>query len=149
MRGPYRRRRIHSPPRFGHFKPAGVPKRHLGRVELSVDEFEAIRLVDHQQLEHLEASEKMGISRPTLTRLIEKARHKVAEAIIEGKEIVIEGGNVLFEETLHRCGDCGEVTPHPVDEEADHCPDCGSQNVEDLAPRFLGRHRGWRRGRDR
>ncbi|UCG51440.1 MAG: DUF134 domain-containing protein [Candidatus Latescibacterota bacterium] len=148
MRGSYRKRRIQLPPRFGHFKPAGVPKRFLEKIDLTVDEFEAIRLADYEQLEHLEASEKMNISRPTFTRLIEKARGKVAAAIIEGKELVIEGGNIDFVNTLHHCRECGEVSPRSVDEDAEDCPDCGSPNVEDLAWHFSGRHRG-RRGRIR
>ena len=148
MRGPYRRRRIHLPPRFGHFKPAGVPARMLERVDLTLDEYEAIRLADHEGLEHLQASERMKISRPTFTRLIEKARHKVAEALIEGKELVFMGGNVDLVETLHQCTDCGEVEPKPVDQGTENCPDCGSENVEDLAPRRLGGGRR-RRGRGR
>jgi len=141
MRGPYRRRRIYLPPRFGHFKPAGVPARMLERVDLTLDEYEAIRLADHEGLEHLQASKKMQISRPTFTRLIEKARHKVAEALIEGKELIFEGGNVDLVATLHHCTDCGEVEPKPVDHGTENCPDCGSENVEDLAPLRLGRPR--------
>jgi predicted DNA-binding protein (UPF0251 family) len=133
------------PPRFGHFKPAGVPKRFLERVDLTVDEFEAIRLADYEQLEHLEASEKMNISRSTFTRLIDKARQKLASAIIEGKELVIDGGNVDFVNTLRECKDCGETSPGPADQDVGNCPDCGSPNVEDIARRFRGR-RG-RRGR--
>lgn len=139
MRGPYRKRRIELPPRFGHFKPAGMPKRFLQRVDLTVDEYEAIRLADYEQLEHLEASEKMNISRSTFTRLIERARQKVAAAIIEGKELVIDGGNVDYVNTLHHCRDCGETSPVPADEDTGNCADCGSPNVEDVATRFHGR----------
>ena len=156
MRGPYRRRRIHLPPRFGHFKPAGVPARLLTRTDLSLDEYEAIRLADYEGLEHLQVSDKMGISRPTFTRLIEKARHKVAEALIEGKELVFTGGNVDLVKTLHQCTDCGEVEPKPVDHGTENCPDCGSENVEDPAQLRLGagpqrkrRGRGQGQGRGR
>ena len=95
------------------------------------------------QLEHLEASERMNISRPTFTRLIEKARHKVAQAIVNGRELVIEGGNIDFVNTLHRCKDCGEITLQPFSEESKICPDCRSSNVENLAMNFMkrGRHR--------
>ena len=142
MRGPYRKRRIETPPRFGHFKPAGVPRRLLERVELSLDEYEAIRLADYEGLEHLQASERMDISRPTFTRLIEKARGKVAHAIVDGKEIVIDGGHVDFVNTLHHCKECDEVTRQPFGSESESCPDCGSDNVENLAMRFRGRGRG-------
>jgi predicted DNA-binding protein (UPF0251 family) len=113
----------------------------LSRTELTLDEYEAIRLADYEALEHLAASEKMKISRPTFTRLIEKARRKVAEALIEGKELVFEGGNVDLVNTLLQCSDCGEVEPQPAGGEPESCPDCGSENVEDLAERCLGRGR--------
>jgi predicted DNA-binding protein (UPF0251 family) len=119
----------------------------LQRTELTLDEYEAIRLADHEGLEHLAASEQMKISRPTFTRLIEKARHKVAEALIEGRELVFEGGNVDLVHTLLRCTDCGEVERKPVDEPLESCPDCGSENVEDLARRRVGGGSGSQGGR--
>jgi predicted DNA-binding protein (UPF0251 family) len=136
------------PPRFGHFKPAGVPRRLLKRIELTLDEYEAIRLADYDGLEHLEAAKKMDISRSTFTRLIEKARHKVAEVVIDGREMVIEGGHVDLVNTLLRCVDCGELSPGPLDLEAKKCGDCGSENVEDLAARSLGRGRRERKRPD-
>jgi len=141
MRRPYRKRRIHMPPRFGHFKPAGVPRRLLKRIELTLDEYEAIRLADYDGLEHLEASEKMSISRSTFTRLIERARHKMAEVLIDGREMVIEGGNIDFVNTLLRCVDCGEFMPGPLEPDVTRCRDCGSGNIEDLAVRSFGRGR--------
>ena len=147
MGRPHRKRRVDRPPRFVNFKPTGVPRRRLEKVELTLDEFEAIRLADYQELEHLEASQKMGISRPTFTRLIEKARRKVAQAIIDGKELIIEGGYFDFVNTIHQCADCGEASPQPFDEDAENCPDCGSENVENLAWRFMGRGRGRHRNK--
>ena len=89
----------------------------------------------------------MNISRPTFTRLIEKARRKVAQAIIDGKELIIEGGYFDFVNTIHQCADCGEASPQPFDEDAENCPDCGSENVENLAWRFMGRGRGRHRNK--
>jgi predicted DNA-binding protein (UPF0251 family) len=105
MRGPYRKRLVQKPPYFKNFKPSGIPKRMLKKIELTLDEYEAIRLADYLKLEHLEASEKMKISRPTFTRLIDRARQKVAFALIDGMELVIEGGNVDLKNTLYRCND--------------------------------------------
>ena len=143
MREPYRKRRINVPPRFNNFKPSGVPRRFLKVIDLTLDEYESLRLTDYLQLEHLEASEKMNISRPTFTRLIEKARHKVAQTIVNGRELIIGGGNIDFVNTLHRCRDCGEITLQSFSEESKICPDCGSSNVENLAMNFMkrGRHR--------
>ena len=147
MRGPYRKRRVQRPPQFSNFKPSGIPRKYLDSIELTVDEFEAIRLADYLQKEHAEAAEMMQISRPTFTRLIQQARRKLATAIIEGMELVIIGGNIDFEHTLYRCHDCGEVIQQPVDVSEEDCPGCGSKNVEDLARAIImgGHHRGGRR----
>jgi len=135
MREPYRRRRIDSPPRWTRFKPAGIPRRRLAQTILSVDEYEAIRLADHLGLEHLEASRLMGISRPTFTRVVEKARHKVAKSLVEGRELIISGGNFSLVRTLFRCRDCGDVTPGHSESKPAACPECESDDLEDLARR--------------
>lgn len=149
MRGPYRKRMILQPPQVKNFKPSGIPRRMLQTVILTIDEYEAIRLADHLGLEHQEAAEQMHISRPTFTRLIERARHKVATVLVEGKELVIEGGNVDFVRNLNYCRDCGET--FPSEKEAEQCPDCGSENIENLNRQFggfeQGRRRHGRRGR--
>ena len=138
MRKSYRKRRIHHPPYFKNFKPSGLPRKMLKKVNLTVDEYEAIRLADYNGLEHQQAAEQMKISRPTFTRLIEKARNIIARAIEDGMELVVEGGNIEFENTLSRCRDCGEEQISPYDEDLTDCPECGSGNVEDLALNFFG-----------
>ncbi|MDX9760344.1 MAG: DUF134 domain-containing protein [Bacteroidota bacterium] len=149
-------RRILTPPRFLHFKPVGVPRRQLDTVRVTVDEAEAIRLADHEGLDHQPASERMGISRSTFTRLLEAAHGKIARCIIEGCELVIEGGDVDFEHSLVRCKDCGveRITDaNPGDELTDEetpCGSCGSENTEDLARIALRGHlRGRGEGRNR
>ncbi len=62
-------------------------------VCLNVDEFEALRLKDFEGLEQTVAAESMGISQPTFHRIIESGRKKVADALINGKAIRIEGGD--------------------------------------------------------
>lgn len=132
MRGPYRKRRIENPPRFTQFRPSGVPKKKLDSVALTIGEYEAIRLADHENMDHQTAAKKMKISRPTFSRIVEKARSKVASAIIEGKQIVIAGGNIDFVNAMHRCRDCGQYTITPINVEMIDCEDCGSENLEDL-----------------
>ena len=133
MRSSYRKRRVDSPPRFYHFKPAGIPSRSLKSLILSVDEFEAIRLADYKNMEHQEASELMNISRPTFTRLIEKARQKIAKVLIEGSELLVEGGNIEFINNIYRCHKCGSVDKKPIDERMRRCPKCDSTEIDDLA----------------
>jgi predicted DNA-binding protein (UPF0251 family) len=109
----------------------------LKTVTLTVDEYEALRLADYLGLEHLQAAEKMVISRPTFTRLIEKARHKLALAIVDGMELVVEGGYFEFANTLHRCRDCGDEHIIPYKKNITDCPECGSENIEDIAQKFI------------
>ena len=78
------------------FKPAGVPARNMGQVNLTIEESEAIRLVDLQQLTQEEAAQKMNVSQPTLNRILVNARRKIADAIINGKMIIISGGNYRY-----------------------------------------------------
>ena len=137
MRGPYRKRLVQNIPNFKNFKPSGIPRKMLKKMELTLDEYEAIRLADYSKLEHLEASEKMKISRPTFTRLIDQARQKVATALIDGMELIIEGGNVDLKNTMYECLDCGDIQESPKEKQNDSCPDCGSINVEDKSKQFL------------
>ncbi|MBD3223569.1 MAG: DUF134 domain-containing protein [Caldithrix sp.] len=137
MRNAYRRRRVQTPPKYNNFKPSGVPRKLLSIITLTVDEYEAIRLADYEGMQHQEASEEMHISRPTFTRLIDKAHQKISIALTEGKELIIEGGNVDFDFNLYRCHDCGDLNQTDADELITACPDCGSVNLEDYA----GHHR--------
>jgi uncharacterized protein len=80
-------------PQATYFKPAGIKMRQLSEVVLSIEEFEAIRLKDFEDLSQEKAAKKMGISQPTFHRLILIARKKAADAIVNGKALKIEGGN--------------------------------------------------------
>jgi predicted DNA-binding protein (UPF0251 family) len=64
----------------------------LDEVVLTMDEFEAVRLKDYEDMEQTQAAKKMGISQPTFQRLYESARKKIADALVNGKAIRIEGG---------------------------------------------------------
>ena len=69
------------------------------QIILCVEELESIRLTDFEGLEQGEAAERMGISRGTFQRILYEARHKVAEALVLGASIVIDGGNYLVSST--------------------------------------------------
>ena len=77
------------------FKPAGVPARGLDWVVLPLDCFEAVRLVDYEGLDHEQAAERLGVSRPTVTRILQRARSTIARALISGSALAIEGGPVI------------------------------------------------------
>lgn len=88
-------RRIGFVPGTTYFKPAGVPLRTLAEVVVSLDELEALRLADLEGLYQEEAAGRMQVSRPTFARIVEAARRKVADALIHGKALRLEGGSVI------------------------------------------------------
>jgi predicted DNA-binding protein (UPF0251 family) len=127
MSRPKQCRRIQSPPLMSGFKPFGIPRSITGEVVLQYDEYEAIRLLDYEGLLQEEAAERMNVSRPTLTRIYAKARQTVAQAFVEGKSVVIEGGSVEFGGQRYRCRRCNRLMD---DNKTDHS--CGNRR----------RHRG-------
>ncbi|MEW6748531.1 MAG: DUF134 domain-containing protein [Candidatus Micrarchaeota archaeon] len=93
MPRPRKCRRVSEEPGITYFKPAGVPLRELSETRITVDELEALKLVDMSGMGQVDAAEKMRISQPTLNRLLGAARKKVAEALVGGQAIRIEGGD--------------------------------------------------------
>jgi predicted DNA-binding protein (UPF0251 family) len=78
------------------YKPQGIPMRDLESLVLSVEGLEALRLVDSERMQQVEASARMGVSRPTLSRILGEARTIVATALFEGKAIRVDGGEYLL-----------------------------------------------------
>jgi len=95
-------RRIGCLPQATFYKPRGIPLSVLQHVNLTVDELEAIRLADFEGLYQEQAAQKMNISRQTFGRIIESAHKKIADALVNGKALSIEGGPF-------------ELTPPPAD----------------------------------
>lgn len=132
MPRPKQERKICQPPLMKGFKPFGIPLNLLSSVTLLFDEYEAIRLLDYEGMNQEEAAAKLNVSRPTLTRIYEKARKTIAQALVEGKMIQIEGGNVQFEKQWYRCKRCYKL----VDGLENHvkCKNCKSFNNDELSP---------------
>jgi len=133
MPRPKKERCVDCPPRWNRFKPVGISTRLLEQIELQVDEFEAIRLADHEGLDHMHASRHMGISRSTFTRLIEQAHKKLAQFVLQGGELQVKGGNVQYRENLYHCTDCGIFLRRPYNEHLNECPECGSAKLVSFA----------------
>jgi len=93
---PCKLRKIGLNPNCAYFKPRGIPLINLEEVVLQKDALEAVRLVDLEGLYQDQTAEKMGVSRPTIGRMLEQARKTIADALINGKAIRIEGGNVTI-----------------------------------------------------
>jgi len=90
MPRPCKQRRVRGRPNSSYFKPAGIRMIDLDEVELSLSEFEAIRLIDYEGVSQTDAGIKMDISQPTLSRILSASRKKISDAIINGKAIKIE-----------------------------------------------------------
>jgi predicted DNA-binding protein (UPF0251 family) len=94
---PYSSRRIAGQPAAPIFAPIGPPLLELDEVVMSRDEFEAMRLADLDGLYQERAADQMKVSRTTFSRIIESAHQKIADAIVHGKALRIEGGPVQVE----------------------------------------------------
>ena len=124
MPRPQKQRCICSLPRAGGFTPQGCEA--SGSVNLTYDEYEAIRLLDHVQMTQEQCAERMGISRPTVTRIYDEARRKVADMLVNSRNLTISGGDVYV---------CPAMRPEC--EGVEHC--CHRERVQAT---------GWRKQRE-
>lgn len=130
MPRPKRNRTIVNPPLMDGFKPFGIPMKGLKSVTLLYEEYESLRLSDYEGLTQELSAEKMNISRPTFTRIYEKARRTIAKAFVEGKAIVIEGGNYQTENCWYKCEHCMKIDIRK--EESNSCIHCHSKTIQNL-----------------
>jgi len=142
MPRPRKIRRLFFQPNTTYFKPVGIPLKNLEEIILSFDELEAIRLIDGEEMGQIKAGKKMKISQSTLSRLLKIGRKKLAEAIVNGKAIRIQGGdfkvmnsndlkkrrmkNFIETETFCVCPKCNYKIEHKrgVPCAKIKCPDC-------------------------
>jgi len=150
---PVKWRRVAALPQVSYFKPA-APLPMLDEVCLSVEEVEALRLKDLVGLEQEACAQEMNVSRPTFQRILGSGRQKVADALVNGKAIKVEGGN--FELALRRfkCNDGHEWdVPFEIMVKTlpQRCPTCRTPDIMPLWPLGLVKAQGaWgrcRRGR--
>lgn len=92
MARPTKHRLIESVPESTYFKPRAIPLSELEEVILSLEELESLKLKFLGKLEQEKAAKKMNVSRTTFWRIYNKAGEKIADALINGKAIKIEGG---------------------------------------------------------
>lgn len=91
MPRPCKRRRVCVKPRYVEF--LSTESNSKETVNLTVDEFECLRLLDYEQITQEECAKKMNIARTTVTSIYQEARYKLMDAIINGKKVLISGGN--------------------------------------------------------
>ncbi|GFN22223.1 DUF134 domain-containing protein [Thermanaeromonas sp. C210] len=146
MPRPPKCRRVEFLPQTTYFKPAGVPLHELEEVTLAVEELEAIRLKDLEGLEQEDCAARMEVSRPTFFRILNSARAKIAEALINGKAIKVEGGCFRLSLGKVRCRFCGrEWAVNRGEEDVGvECPHCRRRFV--AGPLRRQCRRGWEEG---
>ena len=130
---PQKDRMVAFNPEISYFKPRGIPMFDLEEVRLTVDQREAIRLSDLLGMSHEEAGRRMGVSRATFGRIIQRARKAVADALINGKAINVEGGNYKIVSTVSSffCFNCKQGWEEPLGTGRPACcPACRENNFQ-------------------
>ena len=120
MARPAKKRRICRPPKFNCFTPIGkdIPD---GVVVLEVDEYECLRLIDYEGLTQSECAEQMNLVRTSVTGIYAKARQKIADSLVNGKELWIKGGSYeVCEGGLESC---------PSRKESEKCSQCSKEHT--------------------
>lgn len=141
-------RNVSCSPEKIYFKPRGVPVSILDEAVLTLDELESVRLADFEGKYQEQAAESMHVSRQTFGRILESARRKIADALINGKAIRVEGGVIKMAGTRKfKCHGCGHEWDLPYGTgRPDACPECGGQNIH-RNEQDRGPHRhGWKCG---
>ncbi|MPM34199.1 hypothetical protein SDC9_80781 [bioreactor metagenome] len=136
---PQKERRVEQLPPVTSYKPAGIPLRSVEEIVLTIEEMEAIRLSDVEQLDQTGAAGRMEISAPTFNRILNGAHRKIATALWQGYALRIDGGNFRV---AHQCKQgpryfiCHECEhswslPHGTGQSAKdlNCPSCQTANI--------------------
>lgn len=130
MTRPCKCRRISGQPRSFLFKPCGISFRELKETCLTLDELEAIRLADLEELYQEEAALRMNVSRQTFGNIIRSAHGKIADALVNAKSLRITGGVVQLDAQRFRCGRCRtRWTAGSDQEKAVTCPKCRGNGI--------------------
>ncbi|MCY6372238.1 DUF134 domain-containing protein [Clostridium ganghwense] len=130
MPRPPKFRRVMYLPRFRNFGPLELDSNDKDIIYMNIEEVESIRLMDLEGLDQIQCAEVMGIARSTFQRIYSSAKQKVADSLINGKRLKIEGGNYTLNKCKITCENCG----HEWEESTDNlnnitviCPSCGSK----------------------
>jgi predicted DNA-binding protein (UPF0251 family) len=146
MPRPRKHRRLTHEPQPAIYKPVGVPLKSLDCTVLLHEELESLRLADLEGCYQEEAAEQMGVSRSTFQRTVTEARRKVAQALVAGTALQIEGGTFRVAAIRWHCTDCGhnwEIEHGSGQGERELCPACGSRAIRER----VGRRRRRRHAR--
>ena len=105
MPRPRKTRRVCCLPKSNRFGPLDLPVEAKNFVNMTVDEYETIRLIDLEGFNQEECAEQMNVARTTVQGIYIEARKKMAESLVNGKVLLIEGGEYrLCDESGNGCG---------------------------------------------
>ncbi|MFB6342912.1 DUF134 domain-containing protein [Saccharicrinis sp. FJH62] len=133
MSRPKRLRKISNPPRIRGMNPFGYYGALKDPVQLYHEEYEAIRLLDYEGMNQEDAAKLMDVSRPTLTRIYDSARKKIAISFTEARQIQIEGGQAYFADDWYECRNCNSRFNLPQKDPSVSCPVCMTTDVSNLS----------------
>lgn len=152
---PTKWRKIENTPVVPYFIPSKKDIVEIPENILKLEELEAVRLKDLEGLEQGECAEKMEVSRPTFQRILISAREKIADSLVNGKTIHIEGGNFTLNICPVRCVDCGKEwmesfeNLESIKNGGYVCPACNSTKVvcgKNCKGKFCRKNCWWHRG---
>jgi uncharacterized protein len=130
MARPQKSRKICNPPKMKGFRPFGMKDCVKEYVRLKFEEYESIRLVNYEMLSQDSAASQMNVSRPTFTRIYNRALKLIAKSFVEGKAIEIEGGNYKLDKDWFRCRKCYKLIQGM--ENHSRCKDCTAYGEGEL-----------------
>lgn len=134
MPRPRKHRRLGRTPQPAIYKPTGARLETLDCVTLLHEELESLRLADLEGRYQVQAAQEMGVSRSTFQRIVTEARRKVAQALVDGTALRIEGGTFNAPPMRWRCDDCGHRwhVEHGSGQGRPHaCPACHSHAIRE------------------
>jgi len=157
MPRPMKCRAITEDPEHRAFGPFAAEHSDAEPLEMTFDEFEAIRLADVEGLYQEEAARRMQVSRQTFGNILASARQKLGQMLVLGRRLNVKGGNIMVsnEERKFGCAACGHSWSVPFGTgRPEACPSCSNENIHRLSPgggfgggrRGGGRCRGFRTG---
>ena len=112
------------------FKPFGIAFCDIEHVIMQYEEYETVKLVIYDDLPQDLAADRMEVSRPTLTRIYNSALKKIGQAFVEGKSIIIKGGDFEFEKDWYKCKRCFKLISGI--ENHTKCGDCPTSDKDEL-----------------
>lgn len=127
---PTKLRKFYIPHHSAIFTPSYPASDEKEIIVLNSDEYNAIRLIDYENHNHSQAARIMGVSRPTFTRIYDKARNKIATSLVELRKLKIQEGNSISSNKWYECNNCSSKFNIPDSEIFQNiCPICKSSDI--------------------